>query len=268
MIEIRMDLKALNTQVNALCRSVGAYISIEQGKLSSRDIATKGLHDYVTHVDMQSEKMLIDGLSGLLPGSGFLVEENTVKNTQEEYTWIIDPLDGTTNFIHGLPVFAISVALLKGDEMILGTILDVKSDECFYASQDGAAFLNSKEIKVSERATLGDSLLATGFPFNDFGRQKEYLQMLGHLMQQCRGIRRYGSAAIDLAWVACGRFDGFWEYGLKPWDVAAGSFIVERAGGRCSDFIGGKDFIYGKEIVCGNPGIYKELVEIVQQYFE
>ena len=263
-----MDLKALNTQVNALCRSVGDYMSLEQEKLSNRDIATKGLHDYVTHVDRQSEQMLVDGLSGLLPGSGFLVEENTVKNTQEEYTWIIDPLDGTTNFIHGLPVFAISVALVKGKEVILGTVLDVKADECYYASQNGAAFLNSKEIRVSDRATLGDSLLATGFPFNDFSRQKEYLQMLGHLMQQCRGIRRYGSAAIDLAWVACGRFDGFWEYGLKPWDVAAGSFIVERAGGKCSDFSGGKNFIYGKEIVSGSQEVFGELLGVVGEFFE
>ena len=263
-----MNLESLNEELISLCKEVGSYIASEQHKLANTDITTKGLHDYVTHVDKRSEEMLIKRLSSLLPGSGFLVEENTVENTQEEYTWIIDPLDGTTNFIHGLPVFALSIALIKGKETIMGVVYDVRAGECFYAHKDSPAFMNGHEIRVSDRNSLSESLLATGFPYNNFDRQKEYLEMLGHLMQNCRGIRRYGSAAIDLAWVACGRFDGFWEYSLKPWDVAAGSFIVERAGGNCSDFSGEKNFIYGGEIVCGNPEVFRELLGVVGRYFE
>ncbi|MEN8225354.1 MAG: inositol monophosphatase family protein [Bacteroidota bacterium] len=263
-----MNLERINKAVNDLCIEAGNYISSEQRKLSSDDIAVKGLHDYVTHVDRQSEKMLVDGLSGILPGSGFLVEENTVANTNEAYTWIIDPLDGTTNFIHGLPTFAISIALMHEQKVVMGTVYDVRAEECYYAWKGSSAFMNGKKISVSDRPKLEESLLATGFPYNDFKRQEEYLQMLGHLMQNCRGIRRYGSAAIDLAWVACGRFDGFWEYGLKPWDVAAGSFIAERAGGKCSDFAAGHNFLHGREIVCGNPDIHNELLELTDKFFD
>lgn len=263
-----MNFEVLCKELNDLCEHVGDYIGSEQDKLTSADVDSKGLHDYVTHVDKQSERMLVEGLSGLLPASGFLVEENTIENTKKEYTWIIDPLDGTTNFIHGLPTFAISVALMKSDKILLGTVLDVRAKECFYAWQNGPAFMNGQEISVSDATKLDDSLLATGFPYSDFERQEEYLRILGHLMKQCRGIRRYGSAAIDLVWVACGRFDGFWEYSLKPWDVAAGSFIVERAGGRCSDFSGAKNFIYGGEIVCGNQIVFQELLGVVKKHFE
>jgi len=210
----------------------------------------------------------VDGLKGILPGSGFLVEEHTVEDAHEEYTWIIDPLDGTTNFIHRLPAFSISVALMQHDRIVMGTVLDVKADECFYAWKGSSASMNGNEIRVSGRNKLEESLLATGFPYNDFSRQEEFVNMLSYLMRHTRGIRRFGSAAIDLAWVACGRFDGFWEYSLKPWDVAAGSFIVQQAGGIVSDFKGGHDFIHGREIVCGNPAVYPELLGVIRRYFE
>jgi myo-inositol-1(or 4)-monophosphatase len=261
-----MKLEAVSKELISLCKVVGSYILSEQDKISSTDISTKGLHDYVTHVDKQSEIMLVEGLSSLLPGAGFLVEENTVENTNATHTWIIDPLDGTTNFIHGLPTFAISVALMKDHEIIMGVVYDVKAKECYYASKDSPALMNGREIKVSDKHGLAESLLATGFPYNDFDRQAEYLEMLGHLMQHSRGIRRFGSAAIDLAWVACGRFDGFWEYSLKPWDVAAGSFIVQRAGGTVTDFKGKGDFIFGGEILCGNPEVYAELAGVVERF--
>lgn len=268
MMNMEHGIEKLMDGVIGLCQEVGSYINSEQNKITQSAIDTKGLHDYVTHVDKQSESLLIDGLSKLLPGSGFLVEENTVENTHEEYTWIVDPLDGTTNFIHGLPTFSISVALMKNTSVILGAVYDVKARECFYATEGSGAFMNGNKIQVSERSTLAESLLATGFPYNDFSRQEEYLAMLGYLMQHCRGIRRFGSAAIDLAWVACGRFDAFWEYSLKPWDVAAGSFIVQQAGGTCSDFKGGENFIFGREIVCGNPMVYAELLNIMKVHFE
>jgi myo-inositol-1(or 4)-monophosphatase len=235
-----MNYSSLNIQVNELCREVGKYMLQEQARLGSDDIDTKGLHDYVTHVDMESERRLIDGLRALFPGSGFLVEEETIDNTHEAYTWIVDPLDGTTNFIHQLPTFSISVALMNQDKIVLGTVLEVNS---------------------------GESLLATGFPYNDFDRQEEYVSVLSFLMQNTRGIRRFGSAAIDLAWVAAGKFDGFWEYSLKPWDVAAGSFLVQQAGGTLSDFSGGDNFLHGGEIICGNPHIYIQLLEVVRKFF-
>ncbi|RLD57242.1 MAG: inositol monophosphatase [Bacteroidetes bacterium] len=262
-----MDLASLNQKVNTLCRLVGEYMAGEQHTLSGQDIDTKGLHDYVTHVDKNSEKMLVDGLEKLLPGSGFLVEENTVENSGEEYTWVIDPLDGTTNFIHQLPPFSISVDLMKGQKVIMGTVYDVKARECYYAHEGGPAYMNGEEIHVSETKKLDESLLATGFPYNDFSRQEEYLKVLAYFMKNTRGIRRFGSAAIDLAWVASGRFDGFWEYSLKPWDVAAGAFIVQQAGGTVSDFKGGNNFIHGGEIICGNPVIHDEIIEVVKKFF-
>jgi myo-inositol-1(or 4)-monophosphatase len=262
-----MDLKALNKEVNELCIRVGNWIAEEQHRLSDHDIGTKGLHDYVTYVDKRSEEMLVKGLGALLPESGFLVEEQTVEDKRKPYTWVVDPLDGTTNFIHGLPVFSVSIALMKGSEVVMGTVFEPVSGECFHAAKGGPALLNGREIRVSATARLDDSMLATGFPYSDFSRQEEYLALLGRLMRGCRGIRRFGSAAVDLAWVASGRFDGFWEYGLKPWDVAAGSFILERAGGICSDFSGGKNHISGGEIVCGNPAVYRELANLVRKYF-
>jgi len=260
-----MKLEELIKDVNTIVREVGEYISSQKDHISSKDIDTKGIHDLVTFVDKRSERMLIDHLSRILPGSGFLVEEQTVENEGKEYTWIIDPLDGTTNYIHGLPAYSISVALMKDEEVIMGTVLDVEAGECYYSWKDGPAFLNDNIITVSKTASLGDSLLATGFPYSDFENLDAYLKMFRYLMENTRGIRRFGSAAIDLAWVACGRFDGFWEYSLKPWDVAAGSFIVIRAGGLCSDFSGGTNFLFGREIVCGNPYIYPDLLELSQK---
>jgi myo-inositol-1(or 4)-monophosphatase len=261
-----MNYNSLNTQVNELCREVGSFMLSEQDRLSSDHIDTKGLHDYVTYVDRESEKRLIKRLSEILPGSGFLVEEETIENTNEDYTWIIDPLDGTTNFIHQLPTFSISVALMHQDKIVMGTVLDVKADESYYAYGEGA-FKNGKMIQVSARTDLGESLLATGFPYNDFGMQGEYVKMLSYLMRNTRGIRRFGSAAIDLVWVASGRFDGFWEYSLKPWDVAAGSYILQQAGGMVSDFRGKDNYLFGKEIICGNPQVYQQLLDVVHKFF-
>ena len=261
------ELSKLEKNTISLCREVGAFIAGEQPKLISSDISAKGLHDYVTYVDKTSEKELIYGLSELLPGSAFLAEEGSVEHVSSEYTWIIDPLDGTTNYIHGLPVYSISVALQKAGRTILGIVLDIKSGECFHAQEGSGAYLNGKPIRVTDTSSLSESLLATGFPYNDFSRQEEYLRLFSELMRLSRGIRRYGSAAIDLAWVACGRFDGFWEYGLKPWDVAAGAYIAKQAGAACSDFTGNNNFLHGREIVCGNINIHRELLTTLKRCF-
>ena len=261
------DILILETKAIALIHQVGKFIAGEQPNLMAADVDNKGLHDLVTYVDKTSEKMLIEGLSKLLPGSGFLAEEGSVEHIIKEYNWIIDPLDGTTNFIHGLPVFSISVALQKNNQTIMGIVYDIKADECFHAHEGSGAYLNGKPISVSQTSMLSESLLATGFPYNDFTRQNEYLEVFKKLMRECRGIRRYGSAAIDLAWVACGRFDGFWEYGLKAWDVAAGAYIATQAGGRSSDFKGEGNYLHNREIVCGNKQIFKLILGTIEQSF-
>lgn len=176
-------------------------------------------------------------------------------------------MDGTTNFIHGLPIFSISIALAHKNEIIAGVIYEINQDECFYAWKNGGAFLNGKQIYVSKTDKLDDSLLATGFPYYDYSRLDAYLQLFKHFMQNTRGVRRLGSAAVDLAYVACGRFDGFYEYGLNPWDVAAGIILVKEAGGNCIDFNEGKDYLYGREIIASNKNIQKELFESLQIFF-
>ena len=187
--------------------------------------------------------------------------------TQSEFNWIIDPLDGTTNFIHGVPVFCISIALQYKSEIILGVIYEINRDECFYSWKDDSAYLNNKIVQVSTNENLNHALLATGFPYYDYGKLDEYLKLFKYFMKNSRGVRRLGSAAADLAYVACGRFDGFYEYGLQPWDVAAGSFIVKQAGGMNSDFTGTDNFLFGKEIISANDKIYKRLAEVVLIHF-
>lgn len=226
----------------------------------------------MTWVDKSSEKKLVAGLKKLLPGAGFITEEETIKNHRAKYTWIIDPLDGTTNFIHGVPCFCISIGLYETTEdgkgrMILGVIHDPSNQETFHAVKDKGAFLNGKRIRVTQRKNLKDSLLVTGFPTYDYSRMGEYLELFRYLMKHTRGLRRLGSAAIDLAWVACGRFDAFYEYSLNAWDVAAGALIVEEAGGEVSDFSGKDMWIFGKEIIASNGKLHRPLVKSVDRFF-
>jgi myo-inositol-1(or 4)-monophosphatase len=215
-------------------------------------IETKGMHDLVSYVDQESEQRIIAALELLLPDAGFIAEEGTNQKIGEHYNWVIDPLDGTTNYIQGVPIYAVSIGLLEDNELVLGVVYEVGRDECFYAWKDGGAYLNGERIYVSERADIHDALLATGFPYNDFSKLDTYLEMLKWTMTNARGVRRLGSAATDLAYVACGRFEAFWEYDLKPWDVAAGAVIVKEAGGTVTDFRGGNDFLFGKEIIATN----------------
>jgi myo-inositol-1(or 4)-monophosphatase len=231
----------------------------ERKSFDTTQIETKGLHDLVSYVDRTSERRIIAGLQEVLPESGFIAEEGTSTKRGERYNWIIDPLDGTTNFIQGVPVYAVSIGLLDGDELVLGVVYEVGREECFYAWKDGGAFLNGKPIHVSERDNIQDALLATGFPYSDFSRMEEYMEFLKWSMTNSRGVRRLGSAATDLAYVACGRFDAFWEYDLKPWDVAAGALIVKEAGGVVTDFSGGENYLFGKEIMASNQFL-KELL--------
>ncbi len=260
-----MDLKKMTKQVCSLVKETGIFIRREVRKIRAADIEIKGLNNFVTYVDKAAENMLVGKLSELLPGSGFIAEENS-SLTRAEFNWVIDPLDGTTNFIHGVPLYSISVGLLQGDEILSGVILEINRSECFYTWKSAPSFLNGKKITVSSTPTVQDSLLATGFPYYDYGRLDEYLELFRYLMQKSRGVRRLGSAAADMAYVACGRFDGFYEYGLSPWDVCAGALLVTNAGGRVSDFRGENDYLFGREMISTNAGIFYEFLKLFKTW--
>ncbi len=263
-----MKLDIITKQVVNLSKAVGHTIKSESKKFTESDIESKGLHDLVTYVDKQSEKIIVQELGVLLPEAGFIAEEDSTLKTKEKYNWVIDPLDGTTNFIHGLPPYAISIALLDGEEPIIGVIYEINLGECFYAWKGGPAYLNGKEIQVSKTMELNNSLIATGFPYYDYTKLPQYMNLLSDLMKSTRGIRRLGSAATDMAYVACGRFDVFYEYGLNSWDIAAGIIIVRQAGGIITDFQGGNDFLFGKEIIASNGTTHKEMANKIANFFQ
>jgi myo-inositol-1(or 4)-monophosphatase len=202
-------------------------------------------------------------LTEIIPGAGFIAEEGTDSEGTNEYKWIIDPLDGTTNFLHGLPIFAISIGLTRKEQTILGVVYEVSHKECFHAVEGGKAYCNEKEIHVSRVQSLNESLLATGFPYYHTEKKENYLEIIRIFLEQTHGIRRLGSAAIDLAYVACGRMEGFFEYNLKPWDVAGGAFILQQAGGKVTDFSGGNNFLFGGEL-CAAGGVHEEMLKVIQ----
>lgn len=231
------------------------------------EVSLKSLNNLVTDVDKGIERYLVTGLRNILPPSTFLTEEQTVETTSGEYQWIIDPIDGTTNFVHGVPAYAISLALRHNEEIVFGIVHEINRDEQFYAIKGQGAFLNETKIHVTPTDKLQDSLIATGFPYDEFDREEEYWKALRSFTRKTRGIRRLGSAAVDLCYVACGRFDCFFEYSLSPWDVAGGAFIVQEAGGKVSDFKGGNDWLFGKEIVASNGLIHQASMDIIKENF-
>ena len=260
------NLHDLTLATNVLTLQVGQFIRQQQDQLKAGDVQTKSLNSLVSYVDVEAEKMLVDGLKKLVPEAGFLTEEETTQQEKGETYWIIDPLDGTTNYLHGLPLYAISIALVENGEVVLGVVYEIGNDELFYAWKDGGAFMNDTPIRVSKKEPLSNALLATGFPYHDFSKMPQYMQLLQDCFQFTRGMRRFGSAATDLAYVACGRFEGFFEYGLNPWDVAAGVLLVKEAGGVVTDFQGGQDFIFGKEILAASGSIKDELFRLVNRH--
>lgn len=262
-----MNYSELTQSVILLARKTGLFLRSMTGKINEGMIETKGQMDFVTEVDKQSEKLILDGLAILIPEAGFIAEEGTYTHRGAVYNWIVDPLDGTTNFIHGVMPFSISIALMKDTELVIGVIHDPLQDECFSAWKDGPAQLNGKTIHTSLRSSLSTALVATGFPYTDFALIDAYMGSLRELMTCTHGIRRLGSAAIDLAYVACGRYDAFWEYHLKPWDVAAGALIIQQAGGQVSDFQGGRDYLFGQTFVATNGPIQVEFLNILGKYF-
>ncbi len=262
-----MNLEKITNQVVQLCLQDGAYIRQQLELLRAKDIELKDDHNFVTYVDRTSEERLVEELSRILPGSGFIAEENDYGQSDAELKWVIDPLDGTTNFVHGVPLFAISIALMEGDKVIAGVVHEVNRSESFYSWKGGKAYVNGKEIRVSSAKTLKDSLLVTGFPYVRDQILDQYIELFKEYIRRSQDMRRLGSAATDLAYVAAGRFEGFYEISLNAWDVAAGSFLVQQAGGIVTDFQGGVDFIFGRSLISSNGFIHREMLAVAKEFY-
>jgi myo-inositol-1(or 4)-monophosphatase len=263
-----IDLRNICAELEKAARETSAFILKESQQFDISKTEKKGLNDFVSYVDKGSEKMLVEKLSLLLPEAGFITEEGTSKKTGLRYCWVIDPLDGTTNFLHGFHPYAISIGLKEDDEVIAGIVFEVSGNESFTAWKNGGAWLNGSRIHVSKAPALSDSLVATGFPYSDFKLLEPYMKCLTYFCKHTHGIRRLGSAAIDLAYVACGRFEAFYEYGLKEWDIAAGMLLVREAGGRASDFSGNEKNLKGEEFIAANGLVFAEILEIVSKFMK
>jgi len=261
------QLEAIETAVVDLSRSIGQWMKEERLGFDPSAIERKSFNSFVSYVDTEAEVRFVDALREIVPDSGFITEEGTADHRNERFRWVIDPLDGTTNYIQGIPVYCTSVALMDRDELVLGVVYEPNLDECFHAFRGSGCKLNGLPCQVSGTGQLLKGLIATGFPYHDFERQTEYFQILRTFTEQSRGLRRLGSAAIDLAYVACGRFEGFYEYGLNPWDVAAGSLLVREANGSVTDFKGGKNYFFGAEIIADNGLISNEFQQIIEEGF-
>ncbi len=261
-----INLKDIVRNVIDVCGQVGEFIYAEGSNFDRARIEQKnGFNNLVSYVDQEAERRLVKVLNQLLPEAGFITEEGTVEQSRtNEYNWIIDPLDGTTNFLHGLPIYAISVGLARGNKPVLGVVYHVVRRECFYAVENDNAYCNDRIIHVSSIPTLEESLLATGFPYYHFKKKDNYLDIIKEFLEKTHGIRRLGSAAIDLAYVACGRLEGYFEFNLNAWDVAAGILIVQQAGGKVTDFKGGDDYLFGGELCAANSLVHAEMIALVQ----
>src|SRR5690554_444536 len=255
-----MDINRLCSEVKALARSVGEYLVAEQAELKRKDVEMKGTRDYVTYVDKTAEEMLVKGLLALLPDSGFLTEEGTVEYVEKTYTWIIDPLDGTSNYVHGDTTYSVSIALTRGGETILGVVHDPVVNQMYWATEGGKAYMNDEQLSVSWHASIENGYIGFGIPYS-LNQQGE--QILQRALKQFRkaSFRIKGSAALDLCYVAAGVTDAFFHSGLSPWDVAAGAFILIQAGGTCTDFSGGDRFVFAREMVASNGKIHEEIMK-------
>lgn len=278
-----MNLAQITVETIAVVQRAGAFIRAEAEKFSSESIEYKATNNVVSYVDKEAEKRLVEGLKEVCLEAGFITEEGTVAQAdQNQLNWIIDPLDGTANFVHGLPVYCVSVALVQNKQPIVGVVYHLGTNELFYAWKEGGAYLildfkstildfntikqGGRRLNVSSAKTLSASLLATGFPYYQFEKQPQYLKILESLMQRTHGLRRMGAAAIDLAYVAMGRFEAFYEYNLQPWDMAAGILLIQEAGGIVTDFAGNNDYLFGGDIVAGSA-VQPELLGVIQEFW-
>jgi len=262
-----MDLFNIKKQVCQLAKEVGQFQVNELKNFDRSKIIAKGFNDPVSYVDQESERMLVTGLKSVLPDAGFLTEEETLVTDTSGIHWVIDPLDGTNNFVHQVPFFGISVALCDGHDILLGVVHEPNTNQCFSATKNGGAFLNDEPIKVSGNTELSKALVATGFPYSLLDKEEKYFDIIRYIINNSHGIRRLGAASLDLCYVACGRFDAYFEFNLKPWDVTAGALIVKEAGGVISKFDSQNNDVYdGKEIVA-TCGFQQELTDLINQHW-
>ena len=257
----------LTTAVKA-ARRAGSIINRGARDLDLLTVTAKGPKDFVSEVDRAAEAAIVETLRAAYPGHAILAEEGTAKglNAAAEYVWIIDPLDGTTNFLHGFPQYCVSIALQHRGQITQGVVYDPVRNDLFTATRGRGAFLNDRRIRVSRRQHLKDCLVGTGFPYRSEPHLDAYLKMMRAMMIEAAGIRRPGAAALDLAYVAAGCYDGFWEMGLNPWDVAAGSLLIVEAGGLVGDFGGEPGYLYGGQIIAANPRIFAQMVKLLAPY--
>ncbi|MEM6273395.1 MAG: inositol monophosphatase family protein [Bacteroidota bacterium] len=264
-----LNLNALLDHVLRSTQSVAEYQRAARADFSADQIEYKQRNDLVSFVDRESERRLVADLRKVLPGAGFILEEGDNEGEDREWRWIIDPLDGTTNFLHDIPAWCISIALQKAEETVLGVVHDVAHGRVYRAIKgQGAHVVGQRErLRVSASAQLEDALIGTGFPYAVNDSPNDYLSVLGELLKKSRGIRRLGAAALDLAWVAAGKLDAFYEMELQPWDVAAGALLVEEAGGAISDFGGTANFVFGRQIVASNRKLHGQLLGVLGNRF-
>lgn len=254
----------MHPMLNVAIRAAERAGTLIARRLQQRDhltIETKSPNDFVSEVDRQAEEDIIQTILKFYPNHTILGEESGYRGNHQDYEWVIDPLDGTTNFLHGLPQFSVSIAVLYRGKLAHAVIYDPMRQELFSASRGGGAQLNNRRIRVTPQRTLDNALLATGFPFRDFSYLDTYMDTFKAFVTQTAGVRRAGSAALDLAWVAAGRVDGFWEFNLSPWDIAAGALIVQEAGGVACDFAGGENFLNSGNIVAANPKLLAQMMK-------
>jgi myo-inositol-1(or 4)-monophosphatase len=262
-----MNLNELIIEVKNVAKEAGLFIKNESLKFNTDLVEYKDVNNVVSYVDKETERLIVDRLSAILPEAGFITEEGTVETEDiNMLNWIIDPLDGTANFIHGLPNYSVSLALARGKDVLLGVVYNVCTEDMFWATKGGGAFRNDTKISVSKVETFGQSLLATGFPYYKFENMDKYILVLESLMQKTHGLRRLGSAAIDLAYVACGYFDAFFEYNLNSYDMAAGVLLIKEAGGTVTDFQGGDDYLFGGMVIAGGK-VHAELLAEIKRFW-
>jgi myo-inositol-1(or 4)-monophosphatase len=253
----------LNVMVAAVMKA-GRLLARDFGEVENLQVSMKGPGDFVSAADKKAEAVLMQELAKARPGYGFLAEESGIaEGTDASHRWIIDPLDGTTNFLHGIPIFCISLALERDGQIVAGVIFNPVMNELYVAERGGGAFLNDRRLRVAGRNQLADAVIATGIPHLGRPRHAEFIKKLDKVMIEVAGVRRNGAAALDLAWVAAGRFDGYWEDGLHPWDVAAGMLLVREAGGFVSDLSGGDKIFETNGICAGNEHIQRKLLGVL-----
>ena len=255
----------LHIAINA-ARLAGDIIQRNVETLDRLNIQQKGLNDFFSEVDIKAEEAIIKTIHKAYPHHGIIAEESGIQNPDAEFVWIIDPLDGTTNYLHGFPFYSVSIALRIKNRIEHGVVYDPVRYECFSATRGCGARLNDRRIRVSKETKLISALLGTGFPTRDPALVKRYLPTFEAMFDKCAGMRRTGSAALDLAYVAAGRLDGFWQFGLKPWDMAAASLIIQEAGGLIGDTRGGENFLQDGNIVAGTPKVFKSLLQTISAF--